>query len=322
MKYVTATVIIGAYAMFLAERPDGAKLKVREAALFQQGRERGGWLPNAKMGEGLAVEAYCQHPERTSWQITSSARRKSLPTKSVSLSDRKTKLLRHVGLYRVTTRPAVLASFSGYGRTALQNDIRDLRAKELLQSHVQPPGQPSLYQLTSKGATSLGLPASRGTAFGPQALLVSLAVLRFCCFGGRKRHRLEAEEVRTIIGAVSGDDTDVPDKAYCLEWPNDEKSSPKLCELYVPDVTTKVENVERHVIERVRWIQSSSVASRAAETKEYAFAVLVDTETRRQALNALLRGAIAREFPSSSLVFFVEVVGGEPPAAKGKEDAV
>src|SRR5262245_16169686 len=105
--------------------------------------------------------------------------------------DRDLKIIRHIGLHRLSLRVVLEKLFFDGSESACDNVITRLRKGGRIQAVRGLPDKYSYYQLTKQEATAQGFPEERAEPLGPQALHEHLAVLWFCCMGQRPRYRLE-----------------------------------------------------------------------------------------------------------------------------------
>lgn len=197
-------------------------------------------------------------------------------------------ILDHLGRYIISIRPIIDELF--FGGSSCAGTIKRLCDRQLVQpikNTLQ--GNYSYYQLTPKGAKTLGLPLNRATSKRESALAQNLAALWFCCKAGRpNRLRLSDEELNTLFGAPEGGNViHVAQKSF------DEQTT--VFRLFIPAEGTSVRT------EYVRSLQKSAADAFGnpqlkpwIERGTYRFAVLVHSEVRKEELERFIR---RREFP-------------------------
>lgn len=209
-------------------------------------------------------------------------------------------ILRHVGLYRLSVRPVLSRVFLS-GRDP-GNVVKELIKKGLLQSRPGLGGRNSYYQLTERGAAASGFPGSRAEAPGPQAIQEHLGILWFCTMLGRSRTRLESDALAELFPGGP------PRGEHCLEKL---AGGYRVTELYVPTADTSLENVARRVREQLESALANPEVSKWVGTRQYAFAILVDTEDRAPAVRRRLGETMLGRLPITAQASFqVEVVLG------------
>lgn len=218
------------------------------------------------------------------------------------MDDKQQTVLGHVARYRVTTRAALSGAFPG-----LTPQKSDYTIKRLLREMlIRPAGEclltgHTLYQLTRTSAGVLGLPLTRAANFQPQALLHHTMVLYFCTLGRCRRQRLESREVELVLQQASSSSKKITLPAnmpICLEWPEGGEKHPKLTRMYVPGPQPEPKHVLRHLFRTIRQAASVPALRETIESREMAFAVLVDNDHRREAL----RSSLAETFRQESFV--------------------
>jgi len=214
------------------------------------------------------------------------------------MEPRDNKILRHIGLYRITLRP-VLERLYFAGRSS-GNVLQRLRDDGYI-AGAKLPGRVSYYRLSCKGVQHLQLPLSRATAFGAQALQTHLGILWFCCMGETRRFRTEGESLSKLFPG------NAPKGEHCVE----QGDRQRLYQVYVPGPDTPVRRIVRELRKRFHEARLDASVERWMDGRLYAFATLVDTDKRRKALRAALKSAPEGDQPLISHAYFrVEVVPG------------
>jgi hypothetical protein len=105
--------------------------------------------------------------------------------KTIRLSDRDLKILRHVRTHGMSTIAAVQAMFfGGQGRDAVKSTLRRLCGQPPDYRYLKPEPLDShrvYYRLTNRAVRLLGAPKEAARALGPQAKIGRYAVLWFIC---------------------------------------------------------------------------------------------------------------------------------------------
>jgi len=129
---------------------------------------------------------------------------------NVELRDRDRTVLAQVARYRLTTREVlldrifksrdamkgVLKRIAAPVRSGLAEDRqRQHASRYFLQARCLGLGKRVYYQLTTRGARELALPANRAEPFGPQALVEAYAVLIHCCRESNVRQLFTKDEL-------------------------------------------------------------------------------------------------------------------------------
>ena len=193
------------------------------------------------------------------------------------MEERDLQILRHVGIYWITLRVVLDRLFFAGASSA--NVLKRLRTENLLQSRKGLAGQLSYYQLTEAGASLLSLPESRARDLAPQSLHVHLGLLWYCCMMEPPRHRLE----KAALSQLFGDDP--PTGHHCLEA----GPKPRVLRAYVPGSDAKAHSVLRHAREFLDAAREKPSVRSWIELRQYGLAILVETESRRQAIERQVR---------------------------------
>lgn len=216
------------------------------------------------------------------------------------MKERDLAILRHTGLYRITLRPVLERLF--FGGKSCGAVLQRLRSDDGLLQLGKLPRRVSYYQLTPKAAAQLGLPVSRTTPFGTQALHRHLSILWFCCMGQPRRFRLEPDKLERLFPSHP------PAGDHCVEE-GDKKS--RIYHLYTPDAHAAMRNVIREIRANLNEACANRALDKWLEGQRYSFAVLVETPERRAALRSALKAAYEGELPLIAQAYFrVEVVPG------------
>ncbi len=191
------------------------------------------------------------------------------------MNERDLKILKHIGLYRVSIRVVIEKAF--FSGASCGNVLKRLIREQLITTGDDLPGPASYYQLTRKGAALVGFPAARATHFEPQSLQKHLAILSFCFLGKRPRHRMDESILKTIFRQ------DTPSGDHCLEETSNERKG-RIYHVQVTGLNTSTKSLVRQTREKI--LKSLEEVEQRAwiESREYAFAILVDNELRADAV--------------------------------------
>lgn len=202
----------------------------------------------------------------------------------VSLDDVNQAILGHVGLYHVATRQSIAQILPE--RTEPDKRLSGLVAAGYLRAHRGLTGNRSVYQLTKKGASVVGVSPARARRPGGQSLRKNLGVLLFCRTPGKERYRVEVDELQAVIGS------DLPDGAYCVVRTKDKVMS-VAC--YVPGPETPVATVLRHLNRTFHQLKRLPSVAQAIRDLRFGIAVIVDVPTRRKSIMDAVRTKQAGE---------------------------
>ncbi|NOT01218.1 MAG: hypothetical protein HOP29_11385 [Phycisphaerales bacterium] len=192
------------------------------------------------------------------------------------MEERDLRILKHVGLYRISIRPALEhALFEG---RSCGNVMHRLIREGFVQYRKGLAGNYSYYQLSAKGAACVGLPRSRSAEFGAQALHAHLAILWYCFMDGTRRFRMESPQVEHLLGP------DAPPGDHCLE----EAAAPRMFLIYVPGPDTEVRTVRDQVVAKVHRARQYDKVRAWMEARRYAIVVFSETQERTRSLKSLL----------------------------------
>lgn len=193
------------------------------------------------------------------------------------MNDRHLQILRHLGLYRVSTR-AVLRRMP-FGGTTIGNALQALRNKGLIETRKGLGDTRSYYQLSRQAAAMFALPDGRGRPFGTQSLHEHLGILSFCCLADVPRIRLEKKELEKLF----------PKRAPNGEHALEKSKRPRVYRLYTPGSETGI----RSIRDQIRELLDESISVPEVEEwvtlRQYAFAVLVEPR-RHKEIEDFVRG--------------------------------
>lgn len=215
------------------------------------------------------------------------------------MTDRDESILKHVGKYGVTLR-VVLEELFFDGKTC-DHVLSRLTSGEKAPLKTIKIGKTKLhyYQLTVPEARSRSIPEHRGRTKGGTALRVAIQVLWFCCMSGLKRTRIDRRKLARQLGRGKGfgrphvaelregNEQGVLYRVYC---PGPDARPDYLLKSLNDDYEKGLENEKL-----AEWIREGS----------FGFAVLVETEKRKQKLEQLIR-----DLGPTGVITIVEVVPG------------
>lgn len=190
------------------------------------------------------------------------------------MEDRDEKILRHIGLYYLTLRTALEHCFFAGNKTACGNVITRLTKQKRIVTRARAfPNGISYYQLTESETKKLGIPEYRAKPPAGQSLPEKLAVLWFCSMNGKVRRRIEKAKIEEIFsGNFPGQ--------HCYEHDPDSQEY-RIYRVFPPSADDEylIRQTREHVdtvIERggYEWLKTGA----------YGFALLAETQTRRENL--------------------------------------
>jgi hypothetical protein len=194
------------------------------------------------------------------------------------MNERDEKILKHIGKYGLSIRAVIEALFCD-GATSDHILNRLIREKRIA-SEAGIPGGICYYHLTLTEARARSIPEHRARKKKGAALRQAIQVLWFCCMGGKRRNRIERNQLGRNFGNGKGSG-----KAHCAEV-DEERST--VYRLYVPgpnsrdDYLLKTLRVDYEVAKGIpslmEWIRDDA----------FAFAVLVETPERKTKLERMV----------------------------------
>jgi hypothetical protein len=117
------------------------------------------------------------------------------------MQDRDERILKHIGLYRVSLRGVIEELF--FDGKSCDHVIQRLLNEGRIQAVEGLPDKLSYYQLTLRETRSRGIPKHRADSRGGR-LPEDLAVLWFACMGARPRPRVERKPLGKVFGRGPG----------------------------------------------------------------------------------------------------------------------
>jgi hypothetical protein len=218
-------------------------------------------------------------------------------------------ILKLIARYRVVTRGVVAVTA---GSEAKGDKLLARLAKAGLVTTIRGlPGNRSIYQLSRKGAGSIGAVDSRARLHGTQAVLKHLGVLLFC-YGEAKAFRLEDDELAVV--APDG----LPPGVYCIA-----KVKELACvyHCYVPSPTTSVETATRRLAHMLADLVATPANKQLVSDGRVGLVVLVSSVARRRTLmDAVRRSERGKRPLVKSIRVRIEAIpelgkyfGGGPP---------
>lgn len=192
------------------------------------------------------------------------------------MTERDEKILRHIGLYRLSLRAVISRHFFDDGNPG--NVLQRLKDGDRIRYRQGLSGRLSYYQLTPQEATVRFQSTKRAQPLKGQSLNANLAILWFCCMADKKRERLEKAHLVKLF------QDEAPSGPHCLE------GGDSYCVLRLFPASAKTNNA--NLIARVQhYLQRASQQpplDKWVTNRQYGFAILVETRERVESLqNAL-----------------------------------
>jgi hypothetical protein len=211
------------------------------------------------------------------------------------MEDRDQKILTHIGLYRLSIR-AVIEHLYFEGKTSDRVLSRLMKDEKLHRSENAFPGGISYYQLKLSEARNgpASVPENRARTQGARAVRQALAALWFCCMTEKKRQKLDTAKIIKLY------QKDII-RPHCAEV------SPQgnmLYSLYVPGPNSRDDYLPKRLQHDIQAISAFPQLGTLLKLKKMGFAVLVETEQRKEKLARILR----RQAPDAAVL--IEVVPG------------
>lgn len=193
------------------------------------------------------------------------------------MNERHLQILRHVGLYRLSTREVLQRM--PFGGATIGNVLQTLRDEGLIESRKGLGDARSYYQLTRRSAAMFGLPEDRARPFGAQALRKHLGVLSFCCLAEVQRIRLEYDGLKRFFPK------DPPKGDHALE----KSKRPRVYRLYAAASGTGRRPIRDRIRELLDDALSAPEIAEWVSLRQYAFAILVNPR-RHKEIEDFVRG--------------------------------
>lgn len=205
------------------------------------------------------------------------------------MTERDLRILKHIGMYRITLRPILARLYFDGNESAMANVLKRLNAPETVKAGRRAeapsssglikvrgglPGNISYYQLTRLGARRVGVPEYRAEPFGNQALNLHLALLWFCCAGGSQRFRVSDEDFPSI-----------PPGEYCVTA----GERKKLLRVYAPTETAERSSIHRTIAEHAELLLSHPSTAQAVRDRSIGLAILVHSYEQGSELMRAMR---------------------------------
>jgi hypothetical protein len=190
-------------------------------------------------------------------------------------------ILAHIGRYTVSIRRIIEDLF--FDGASCGNTLDALVKKEFVQRVKGAlEGNYSYYQLTPKGAKSLGLPANKAIPKGEAALAQNLAALWFSCKSHYWRKRLADDDLNKLFGAPLGGNT-----IHVAQNGIDDDTT--VFRLFVPSETTGVKKGYAQLLKKTAHKEMEDKRLLPwIERGTYAYAVLVHSLVRKEELEKLI----------------------------------
>lgn len=211
------------------------------------------------------------------------------------MQDRDDRILKHIGLYRVSLRGVVEELF--FDGESCDHVLQRLQEAGRIQAVKGLPDNLSYYQLTLSETRSRGIPKHRADPRG-ERLSEDLAVLWFGCMGPRPRPRLERKPLDSVFGRGPG-----MGKPHCRD-----KVSADHQVIYRLRAAGPETDDGRLLRDLDWWIRAALSHPKLAPyvlEKLYGFTILVEDPDRAARLAQLLK----KREPLGALVLIEEVPG-------------
>lgn len=213
------------------------------------------------------------------------------------MQDRDERILKHIGLYRVSLRAVIEELF--FDGKSCDHVIQRLLDEGRIQALDGLPEKLSYYQLTLRETRARGIPKHRADPRGPR-LSEDLAVLWFACMGKRPRPRLERKPLDKVFGRGPG--MGVP---HCREHISEAEQVIYRIRAAGPDTD------DTRLLRDIEWWARAGLAHPQLGPylleHLYAFAILVEHPDRADRLKDLLR----RREALSGIRIHIESVPGQ-----------
>lgn len=184
------------------------------------------------------------------------------------------RILAHLGTYHVSIREIMEAHL--FDRKSITRELFELSTERgLIAVRGGLANRRSYYQLTTRGASSLGLSKHWARSVGGQSLITNLSLAWFCCMGKLERRKVRREELARRFRC------DVPGTYQCIEK---EDTRFRIYRVYVPMPETPLEEITRGIQERVDQSRSVPGVEKLIEQRDYGFAVLLHNDRRVDAI--------------------------------------
>jgi hypothetical protein len=218
------------------------------------------------------------------------------------MQDRDERILKHVGLYRVSLRGVIEELF--FDSESCDHVVQRLQETGRIQAVKGLPDNLSYYQLTLSEARSRGIPKHRADSRG-ERLTEDLAVLWFACMGPTPRPRLERKPLDKVFGRGPG-----MGKPHCREKPSETEQVVYRVRLAGPDTD------DGRLLRDIEWWFRAGLSQPQLSPylleKLFGFAILVEHPDRVGKLQDQIK---KREALSGALILVEEVPGPSRLAA-------
>ena len=212
--------------------------------------------------------------------------------------------------YRVATRPALATVVPD--EVSLDRLLRSLLDARLVCTNRSLAQQRSVYQLTRRGTSGVGVSVALARRVGSQALIKHLAILCLCLETSGERVRLDGDETRRVLG------TPAPEGVHVLA---PESGQLRMLWCYVPGSATSIESMARRLRRHVYAVCDDPTLKHWVDDRRYGLAVIVSSDARRRAVERALRMGDRRGHPPIATLIavwvyvpasFAELVGVAP----------
>lgn len=191
------------------------------------------------------------------------------------MNARDERILRHIGLYRLSLRATLSRCFFHGGNPG--NVIQRLRQDGYIQERRGLHGRLSYYQLTPKGATAVVVSPKRAKVLGTQAVHTHLGVLWFCCMSHVQRQRLERAQVDQLF---PDEVADGPFPPHCLE----SGARYRLYRVFVVGPNAETANFVGRLRRYLSEILEKPAMARWVRSRQFAFALVTENREKLMAI--------------------------------------
>jgi len=207
------------------------------------------------------------------------------------MEDRDLQILKHVAHFRVSIPAVIRTLFFPNNPSAYAPVMDRLRKNGYLKSRRALKKNGTFHQLTRTSTRILGLPESLAVPMGRQALLRQLSILWFCTM--RQPPFTYIADSVTLGPLFSGGSTVgnapfAPAGAHCIA----NVGGMTLFHIYVVMPDTGRDNLFKSIWSQYDAAKREPMLAPLVDAKQYGFAILVQSEVKREVIDAFLHGRI------------------------------
>lgn len=202
------------------------------------------------------------------------------------MNERDERILRHVGLYRLSIRAVIERLF--FDGKSCDDVINRLVAKEKLLTVSRLPNRVSFYKLSLTAARARGFTDNRAETRGVQTRSIrrALAVLWYCCMGENIRHRIERKDLTQLFARAPG--LGIP---HC--WENQHGVGRIVRRIYTPGPNTPTDEILRTLHHDGEAALADLKLAPLVLARRYSFVVLVKAQERKELIEEQLEASPA-----------------------------